>query len=66
MHNGLTELTKRITHQATQVAAEMTRMRREIHSAPEAAFSEQATSALAAEVLTAAGWTFRPVWPGPA
>jgi amidohydrolase len=55
MCNGLTELTKRITYQATAFAAEMTRLRRVIHACPEAAFSEQETSRLAAEALDAAG-----------
>ncbi|MDP6044071.1 MAG: M20 family metallopeptidase [Phycisphaerae bacterium] len=55
MLNGLTELIKRITHEATSVASEMTRMRRAIHAEPEAAFSEQSTAARAADALRAVG-----------
>ncbi|MDP6635393.1 MAG: M20 family metallopeptidase [Phycisphaerae bacterium] len=59
MINGLAELTKRIAQEATEIAAEITRLRRAIHMKPEAAFSEQATAARVAEILQAAGLDVR-------
>ncbi|MDP6546590.1 MAG: M20 family metallopeptidase [Phycisphaerae bacterium] len=59
MTHGLAELTKRITREAMRVATEMTTLRREIHAAPEAGFSEQGTSARVAEILQAAGLDVR-------
>jgi len=55
MTDRLAELTRRIRQEATRVAAEMTSLRRAIHAAPEAGFSEQATAARAADILRAAG-----------
>ena len=55
MTDRLAELTKRIAREATRVDAEMTELRREIHAAPEAGFSEQATAARIAEILQSAG-----------
>ena len=55
MTHGLAELNKRIAEEATRVSAEITDLRRAIHAAPEAGFSEQATSARVAEILQTAG-----------
>jgi len=44
----------RIDREATRVAAEMTALRRAIHAAPEAGFSEHATAARIADVLRGA------------
>ena len=55
MTSRLAELTRRIAREATRFAAEMTELRREIHAAPEAGFSEQSTAARAAEILRTAG-----------
>jgi len=55
MTNGLTNLNQRINRLAADFADRMTSLRREIHAEPEAAFSEQATAARAADVLADAG-----------
>ena len=59
MVNGLAELTGRITRETTRFAPEMTLLRRAIHAAPEAGFSEQSTATRVAEALGAAGLKVR-------